>query len=151
MPIHKQKLLKVLHVSRACSWKQSRDRVQLNQRCRNHAVILTKQSDTRCEHVTDTWRICVSSVDWWKEAASWKSLSGPQKFQRLTIPCVSFLYNNRSWHWSGGDMYHDNSRITSGILCQDFSKCLTIVAQPLGPLYQVTRGKHIIGDHISHI
>jgi hypothetical protein len=42
--------------------------------------------------------------------------------------------------------YHDNSRKTSGILCQDFSKCL-----PLGPLYQVTRGKHRIEDHISHI
>jgi len=28
---------------------------------------------------------------------------------------------------------------------------LTIVAQPLGPLYQVTRGKHRIEDHISHI
>jgi len=28
---------------------------------------------------------------------------------------------------------------------------LTIVAQQLGPVYQVTRGKHRIENHISHI
>jgi hypothetical protein len=46
-----------------------------------------------------------------------------KKFQKLTIPCpppqITEVGNEVEEIW-----YLDNSRITSGILCQDFSKCL---------------------------
>jgi hypothetical protein len=52
--------------------------------------------------------------------------------------------------------YHDNSKIIAGII-PGLLQMHTTLAQPLGPLYHVTReplhtrGKHRIEDHILHI